>query len=127
VTFPRRWFVQEKEGALNHAFQGHNAGHDGLSGEMARKKKFIGGNSFDGPDSLTRFRFQNPVDQERRERMGKTMKGFFQLLPIQSGIFRLRMNGKPPRSYSFFSLSGGETADDSSSEEAEVLMSSIPK
>jgi len=119
--------VQEKEGALDHAFQSHDAGHDGLSGEVARKEEFVGGDSFDGPDSLARFRLQNPVNEERRERMGKAVKGIFELLSIQGRIFRLGMNGKPPRSYSFFSLSGGETADDSSSEEAEVLMSSIPK
>ena len=125
---PAMEFIQEKEGALNHAFQGHYAGHDGLPGEMARKKELIGGDSFYGPDSLARFRFQNPVDQERRVRMGKTMKGFFQLFPIQGGIFRLGMNGKPPGGYSLGVLSGVEGEGGvSSSPEAEVLMSSIPK
>jgi len=62
------------------------------SPENAPGERIIGGNALDGSDSLARFGFQNPVDQERRERMGKTVKDLFQFFPIQGRIFRLGMN-----------------------------------
>jgi hypothetical protein len=119
--------IQEKEGALDHPFQSHDAGHDGLSGEMAGKEKFIGGDSFVGPNSLAALRLQDPVNKDRRERVGKAVENLFQFFPIRGSIFGLDMNGKPPGLYYFvsFSVEGGGGV--SSSAVAEVLTSSIPR
>jgi hypothetical protein len=119
--------VQEKEGTLDHAFQSHDAGHDGLSGEMAGEEEFIGADPFDSSDPFAALRLQDPVNEDRRERIGQTVENLFQFFPIRGSIFGFGMNGKPPGPYSFafFSVEGGGGV--SSSVEAEVLISSIPR
>ena len=67
------------------------------------------------------------IDQDCRERMGKAVENLFQLFPIRGGIFEFDRNGKPPGLYSLvsFPVEGGGVV--SSSVEAEVLISSIPR
>ena len=59
--------------------------------------------------------------------MGQAVEDLFQFFPIQRSFFGFGMNGKPPKIYSFFSFSTAGEGGVSSSEEAEVLMSSIPR
>ena len=112
---------------MEHPFQSHDAGQDGLSGEMAGEEKFIDGYSFDSADFFAFLRFQDPVNQNRRERMRKNGENLFQFFPIHGSIFGFGMNGKPPGPYCFVSFSVEGGAGGSSSAEAEVLISSIPR
>jgi hypothetical protein len=94
---------------------------------MAGKEKFIGGDSFDGPNFLAALRLQDLVNEDRRERVGQAVENLFQFFPIRGSIFGFGMNGEPPGLYSFvsFTVEGGGGV--SSSAEAEVLISSMPR
>jgi len=50
---------------------------------MTREEEFIGGDSFDGSNPLAALRLQDPVNDDRRERMGQTMENLLQLFSIR--------------------------------------------
>src|SRR5215469_5271648 len=55
---------QERTAGLRHGFDGHDAGHDGVVGEVAGELRLVGGDVFDGDDALLALHLDHAVDEQ---------------------------------------------------------------
>jgi hypothetical protein len=66
----------EHSGHLRHRFENEHAGHDGMAGKVTLKMLFVGRHILHADAAMSRFQFDNAIDQQKRIAMRQNLADF---------------------------------------------------